>query len=422
MKERPDRETIADLRRSVELTLGFDITSTRDCEVLSMKLERHDRRFSLSVSTLRRFYGLIPQENNYSLSTLNSLARFIGYTSFKNWDEKRDQYHIEESHPKLNQSKIKTDSESVGDIVQSLDDMIETLLRNPSLRLSASQLKSTTESINMLYKLNALPEWLWKQAHRHPIVRLLMEYVPPLDYLKGFGKDLLEDYLETSNTEQERMFSMGLLMIAELYVGIESTATLRKLPHISELSQAIHPMPQARILGLNLLAQTEGIETDINTMTNFRTLIFEGINNEEAIWPREAITTCPFIFKIIEWVTLANDKTLCEEAIFGIQNYRTRQDFATRQFALDNIMDLRLSWCYFLTGREMEARALLDSVSPERFPDHEERTLGIWYYSLLQKIGSPKRKKSSLMSLDLLTSQTGYIGLSSRLNHLTPQQ
>jgi hypothetical protein len=248
-----------------------------------------------------------------------------------------------------------------------------------------------------------------------------MEYIPPLDYLQGFGKELMLDYQETSSSKQEIMFSKGLLMIAELYVGIESASTLRDLPNITELSQNIHPMPQARILGLNLLAQTEGVDTEINTMENFRTLIFEGINNEEAIWPREAATSCPFIFKIIEWVTLANDTNLCDEAILGIQNYRTRQDFATRQFALDNIMDLRLSWCYYLTDREMEARALLDSVSPDRFPDHEERTLGIWYYSLLQKIGSPKRAKSSLMSLDLLTSQTGYIGLSSRLSNLTPQ-
>lgn len=417
MTTKADKETIVDLRRRVELSLGFDITSTRDCEVLSMELERFDRRFSLSVSTLRRFFGLIEQKNNYSLSTLNSLARFAGYSSFKNWEASRDNTIIEEPKAK---SESRTDSESVADIVASLDDLLETLIRNPSLRLSASQLKSTTESTIMLYKLNAFPEWLWKKTHRHPIVRLLAEYIPPLDYMGSFGKDLMQDYLDTSNTTQEKMFSQGLLMITDLYVGKEKADTLRKLPMITELSQKIHPMPQARILGLNLLAQTEGVETDNNTLENFRTLIYEGINNEEAIWPREAVTTCPFIFKIIEWITLANDKELCEEAILGIQNYRTRQDFATRQFTIDNIMDLRLAWCYYLTGREMEARALLDSVSPERFPSHEERTLGIWYYSLLQKIGSPKRKKSSLISLDLLTSQTGYIGLSSRLNLLVP--
>ena len=49
MKQRADKETIQDLRRAVELKVGFDITSTRDCEVLSMEIERFDRRFSLSV-------------------------------------------------------------------------------------------------------------------------------------------------------------------------------------------------------------------------------------------------------------------------------------------------------------------------------------------------------------------------------------
>ena len=161
MTTKADKETIVDLRRRVELSLGFDITSTRDCEVLSMELERFDRRFSLSVSTLRRFFGLIEQKNNYSLSTLNSLARFAGYSSFKNWEASRDNTIIEEPKAK---SESRTDSESVADIVASLDDLLETLIRNPSLRLSASQLKSTTESTIMLYKLNAFPEWLWKKT------------------------------------------------------------------------------------------------------------------------------------------------------------------------------------------------------------------------------------------------------------------
>ncbi|MAO46678.1 MAG: hypothetical protein CL823_05955 [Crocinitomicaceae bacterium] len=419
MKTTADLDTISELSKSVELKLGFDITSTRDCEVLAMELERFDRRFSLSVSTLRRFFGLIPKKSEYSLSTLNSLARFTGFTSFKNWEESRASFPVIE---KIESQKItvKSNSQTVSDIIESLDDMIETLLRNPSLRLSAAQLKSTRESAITLYKLNAMPEWLWKKANRHPIVRLLFEYFPPLDYLNTFGADLMRDYYETSNSLQEKMFSLGLLTISQLYQAKETAKTFKTLPPVLELTQAIHPMPQARILGLHLLAQSEGIETEVNTAPNFRTLIFEGINNEEAIWPRWAVTTCPFIFKIIEWVTLANDKSLCEEAILGIQNYRTRQDFATRQFSVDNIMDLRLSWCYYLTERELEAKALLDSVSPDRFPAHEERTLGIWYYSLLEKIGSSKRRKSNLILLDLLTSQTGYIGLSSRLNQLTP--
>ena len=89
------------------------------------------------------------------------------------------------------------------------------------------------------------------------------------------------------------MFSKGLLMIKEVFSAEETADTLRTVPVITELSQTIHPMPQARILGLNLLALTEGVETETNTSENFRTLIYEGINNEEMIWPRWAITTCP---------------------------------------------------------------------------------------------------------------------------------
>ena len=62
-------------------------------------------------------------------------------------------------------------------------------------------------------------------------------------------------------------------MITDLYVGKEKANTLRKLPMVTELSQKIHPMPQARILGLNLLAQTEGVKTDNNSLENLNSYL-----------------------------------------------------------------------------------------------------------------------------------------------------
>jgi hypothetical protein len=421
MKNPPDISTISDLKKGVELKLGFDITSTRDCEVLSMEIERFDRRFSLSVSTLRRFFGLIAQKNQYSLSTLNSLARFTGFTSFRNWEETRDNSdNVSKENSLLYKVNPKSDSKSVDNTIASLNDMVDTLIRNPSFRLSAAQLKGTKDAATMLFRLQAMPEWLWKKTNRHPIARLLIDSYPPLDYLTSFGVELMKDYFETSTSDQEKMFSKGLILLSELWKGEETTASLKDLPPVLKLSQDIHPMPQARLLGLNLLALTEGVKSETNTSVNFRTLIYEGINNEDVIWPIDSVATCPFIIKIIEWVTLSNDLPLCEEVIFGVQNYRTRQGFESRRYKIDNVLDLRLSWCFYLTGRELEARALLDSLSPDIFPQHEERTLLIWYHSLIQKIGGPKRRKSSLVSLDLLTSQTGYYGLTTRLNLLTP--
>ena len=419
MKNRLSENTIALLREAVEHKLGFDITCTRDCEVLSMEIERFDRRFSLSVSTLRRFYGLIDKKNEYSLSTLNSLSRFIGFRSFRNWEELKE--HSKGSEV-TSVKGMESDSASIAATIASLDEMIETLIRDPSFRLSAAQLKATKIAATQLFRLQAMPTWLWMKTNRHPLARKLVESYPPLDYLSHFGLDLIKDFILTANKDEDRMFATSLILLSELYQGTETKETLRRLTIVTELSTTIHPMPQARVLGINLLALSEGIYTETNQNPNFRTLIYEGINNEIEIWPRWSTATCPFINKFVEWAILSNSSEFCNEVIDGIIGYRTRQDFATRRFLLDNVLDLRLAWCYYITGRELEAHSLVDALSPDRFPEHEERTILIWHHSLIQKIGSPKRKKSSLISLDLLTSQTKYTGLYSRLYNLKPNQ
>lgn len=419
MKTPIDKLTIDELKKTVERKVGFDVTSARDCEVLAMEIERFDRRFSLSVSTLRRFFDLIERKSEYTLSTLNSLARFCGYRSFKHWNESRETVE-EYPQAKAANFKEKSDSMSIADTIASLDTMIDTLALNPNLRLNASQLKDAKDAATHLFRHQAIPEWLWKKANRNPLTRLLTESYPPLDYLSGFGLNLIKDFMETSNKEDDIIFGHSLIVSSEIYQGIEKKSSYDLSPLVLELSSKIHPMPQARALGVSLLAQAEGISTATNTNTDFRTLIFEGINNEVMIWPRWSIATCPFIIKLSQWVILAKDRELCEEIIHGIGEYRKRQEFSLRRYKYDNLLDLWLSWLFYMLGKEEESRTLLDSVSPDRFPQHEERTLLLWYHHLIQKIGSPKRRKSSLISLDLLTSQTGYKGLNSRLSDLSP--
>ena len=40
MKTKPDIETIKEIKRSVKLNLGFEITSTRDCGVMNTIYKR----------------------------------------------------------------------------------------------------------------------------------------------------------------------------------------------------------------------------------------------------------------------------------------------------------------------------------------------------------------------------------------------
>lgn len=419
MKTPIDNRTIEELRSAVERKVGFDVTSARDCEVLAMEIERFDRRFALSVSTLRRIFGLIERKSDYTLSTLNSLARFCGYRSFKHWQETGGT-HEDFPESKAAHYTEKSDSISIADTIASLDTMIDTLSANMNLRLSANQLKNAKDAATHLFRHQAMPEWLWKKANRHPLARLMMESYPPLDYLSGFGLDLIQDFLDTSEKETDRVFANSLLLSSEIYQGIETKSSFKKAPETLELKSSAHPIPQARALGVSLLAQSEGIKTAANTSDQFRALIIEGIRNEATIWPNWSVATCPFVIKISQWVILAKDKELCEEVIHGIEAYRKRQEFRLRRYKYDNVLDMWLSWLFYMTNQEDIARSLIDSVSPERFPQHEERTLLIWHHNLLQKIGRDKRKKSSVISLDLLTSQTGYKGLDDRLASLIP--
>ena len=63
----------------------MDITCTKDCQVLSDQLKTFDIRYPVSVSTLRRFFGLVENQGKFSKTTLNTLARFCGHMSFDSW-------------------------------------------------------------------------------------------------------------------------------------------------------------------------------------------------------------------------------------------------------------------------------------------------------------------------------------------------
>ena len=63
----------------------MDITCTKDCQVLSDQLRTFDNRYPVSVSTLRRFFGLVENQGKFSKTTLNTLARFCGHMSFEGW-------------------------------------------------------------------------------------------------------------------------------------------------------------------------------------------------------------------------------------------------------------------------------------------------------------------------------------------------
>jgi hypothetical protein len=74
-----------ELLRKVEQKFGKRIKTKGDASQLSLELLK-EKNISISVSTIRRIYGLLPQRNK-SVHTLNGLSRYISFNSFDDYVE-----------------------------------------------------------------------------------------------------------------------------------------------------------------------------------------------------------------------------------------------------------------------------------------------------------------------------------------------
>ncbi|WP_127142101.1 hypothetical protein [Flagellimonas marinaquae] len=79
------------LRNDIEKKVGFKILTTTDARALSDLLLAQGN-LSLSLSTLRRFWGLISSRRP-NAHTLDELARFLGYLSFSDYVRSKNKNH-----------------------------------------------------------------------------------------------------------------------------------------------------------------------------------------------------------------------------------------------------------------------------------------------------------------------------------------
>lgn len=103
------------LLRATEQALGQRVVTPRDFKALSERLtERLDT--GLSVSTLKRLWGYVPNGFSPSTYTLNILSRFVGYDDWEQFCDERPA--IPPSDPILVQRLNVADALSPGDRVR----------------------------------------------------------------------------------------------------------------------------------------------------------------------------------------------------------------------------------------------------------------------------------------------------------------
>ena len=424
MKITPTPATIK-LRADVENKLGFEVTCTRDCIILSQEMKRFDQRFTLSVSTLRRFFGIIKQNSPTSHSSLNALARYAGAPSYDKWNNLHFHKTAEkekEDHgifkAEITTKDFDTSPETITSTIQIINQLLNQVEQKETFQLSPQKLREINKLTFYLLKINAYPTETWKKVNRIPRARIFIEAFPPIDFLNGVGEEYMRDYLVTATSEEEKMFANSLVASGSIYSGKNLKSAVVDLELFERYDRTIHPAPQARILGLHLLALKNGIKTETNQRKGFRELILEGIENENEIWPKWSSLTNIFKLRLAEWLILSNDVELLKAYNKSIMTLKTSQEITItyKHEQFDASFEIFHAWALFLLDKEEEAIRVIESVDLAKLSIHEERTISIYYYALTSRLYSGDKSTSSIKYLDLLTDQTKYHGLRTMLN------
>ena len=427
MKTTPTPPVIG-LQSAVETKLGFEVTCTRDCIILSQELKRFDRRFSLSVSTLRRFFGIIKQNSPTSYSSLNALARYTGAASYDKWKEQYTQNTDADASvendtsllgiliPERNPKNLDTRPETITNAIQIINELLIQIEKKNTFQLSPQKLREINQLSYYLLKIDAYPTETWKKLNRIPRARIYTEAFPPIDFLNGVGTLYMKDYLATASSKEEVMFANSLIAAGSIYTGRNLKSAVEDLEVFERYDTSIHPSPQARMLGLNLLALKNGIKTETNQKKDFRTLILKGINDETELWPKWSSLTNIFKLRLAEWLVLANDVELLKAYNNSIETLKSSQEITYKYDQFESSFEIFHAWSLFLIDKKEEAISVIESIDLAKLSIHEERTISIYYYALTSRIYSGDKSTSSIKYLDLLTEQTKYYGLRTMLN------
>jgi len=424
----PPTPPVIGLQSAVETKLGFVVTCTRDCIILSQELKRFDRRFSLSVSTLRRFFGIIKQNSPTSYSSLNALARYTGAASYDKWKEQYTQdtkadASVENDTSLLgiliserNAKDFDTRPETITNSIQILNEILFQVEKKNTFHLSPQKLREINQLSYYLLKIDAYPTETWKKLNRIPRARIYTEAFPPIDFLNGVGTLYMKDYLATATSKEEEMFANSLIAAGSIYTGRNLKSAVEDLEVFERYDTSIHPSPQARMLGLNLLALKNGIKTETNQKKDFRTLILKGINDETELWPKWSSLTNIFKLRLAEWLVLANDVELLKAYNNSIETLKSSQEITYKYDQFESSFEIFHAWSLFLIDKKEEAISVIESIDLAKLSIHEERTISTYYYALTSQLYSGDKSTSSIKYLDLLTEQTKYHGLRTMLN------
>ena len=411
----------SDIRRlaaSVSEAAGFDVTSGRDCEVLKRELDLFDPRFGVSVSTLKRFFGLVQSGGGYSRSTLNAFARYCGHRSFTDWKAqwgRREEGKSEVTHSASRQP--------VQAIHQSGVDRREVLRwieanKNPkTFQPTLREFRGLQYGLVGMYERGSLDMSLWFEMKKHlHLKHFLVEKFPPMDHMATFGTPMVEDFLTSAKHPVQQMFGKTVLATGMVAMDMPWGDVVQTLGRQCPVRPTIHPYATAMNLGVWLLALKEHDERGEEFAKLKQKLLTTGEKAHE-IWPVWFNQTAYFQYILSEWAVLSEDVEMVEAMDGLIETFRKTQDYYHRNQHTETVLDVRQMWNAIVRRDLTRARMFEQRIQFDLFRNVDTRMLGMWYYGALQVL-DPQGARLHIANFEHVLSLTQYRGLGRRIQAL----
>ena len=419
----PNADQLYRLAQNVGQACGMDITCTKDCKVLSDQLSTFDSRYPVSVSTLRRFFGLVANQGKFSRTTLNTMARFCGHMSFDAWAQ-NDRPSTMPARTSVSpyasaRPQVQMHEHAYSKSDGAMKDEMHQFLRdhaNPDhFRLSAKQFNTFKDSWFELYRRDTFNMELWGEFKKHPhIHRFVVEQFTPLDFMSSFGHHMMEEYLAIADTKEQKLFGRGVIASGLVARGKPWSQIVPYLSSIHELSPSIHPLVQARQLGITLLMHVE-MTTPKKEKERIRQLCLQGLREDVLVWPQWCHQNCYFAFNLTDWAALARDMEIVQACKENIERFRANQDLYSRDERIDRVIDLRIMWNAMLLGDFVTAKRSFKALKWTTFHTMETRALNIWYQAA-RAYFTPEESELAVAEFHHAGMLTGYKGFVKRIS------
>lgn len=371
-------EALNALRVDVTTRCGFEIKSVKECRVLQRDMQQHDPRFLLGISTLRRFFDLLPSDNQFSITTLNTLARYARRKGFEYYTNLAAIRMVKSN--RVNWDSVMEPRLAVKEVPE-LEELIDTMSQAPFAQMSGRFIGQLLERIIPAYEAGLSPELMKRIMGNARARQVIVELVPPLAWMSGCGTRMFEAFLAKAQREEERLYATGILAMHQLFLGnLPEARTLLEGVEAS-VSADVHILPATRVLGMqwlfSALAEDEPEAAKrwdrLQQGYRLKAHLTDGVTSDWEIH---------FCEKATRLIVISGQINPVEPHLAFLESLQQRPDLRIEAGYQLDLLNIGKAWLLWRLGRTNEARLVFDQLHPDGHYPYD-RTFGRLFHHAL---------------------------------------